>query len=118
MESQDLIFVPLVLATVEGIKRHVPTITGWKTLAIAATVCLLLVLGDRFLPAEYNVVRQLLTVFILAIGGNAYVSQLATKLGVNISPQQEPAGAFLTAEVPTRRDIKTLPPKGNPDESP
>lgn len=116
METQDWVFIPLVLATVEAIKRHVPTISGWKTLVVAALVCVALVVGDRLVPEQYNVVRQLFTVFVMAIGGNAYASQLASKLGLSL-----PSGAsdgFPPSELPTRRDAKTLPPKGNPDESP
>ena len=111
MESVDLVLVGLVLATVEAVKRHVPAITGAKTVALAAVVCLVIVAADQFLPEQYNIVRKVGALFIFAVGGNAYVSQLAQKMGVSRAeaPALDAAG-YDPTETPTKPEGRTIPP--------
>lgn len=87
MESFDLPIqsVVLVLTLVAGIKRHVPTVKGWKTVVIALVAAVALSY-DYSLPAWAAPILTGLKVFAVTVGGHAYLSKLAEKFGVKLPP--------------------------------
>lgn len=77
--------IVLVLTLVAGIKRHVPTVRGWKTVLVALVAAVALSY-DYSLPAWAAPILTGLKVFAVTVGGHAYLSKLAEKFGIKLPP--------------------------------
>ena len=100
--ESSAIYAVLVVVVVEVIRRRV-TIDGWRVLVVAGCVSLAVAaicLKTTDLPSLVIGLRYAFVAWLLAVGGDAWVSKIATK--ASAIPVVDPAA--WRSELPTRKE--------------
>ena len=78
------IYAAIIVAAVEAIRKQVPALDGWRVLLVAAIASLVLsalFMTSATADALLDAARISVLAWVIAVGGNAWVSRLAGKVG-------------------------------------
>jgi len=102
--------VAIVVALVAGIKRHAPSVKGWKTIVLAAVASILLCY-DYAIPKWLLPIQTGLKVLAMAIGGHAYLRRMTGR----VFPDRPSTSKSQIQETPPKSSERETP---NPNDTP
>ena len=85
------IHAAIIVTIVEAIRKRAPAIDGWRVIALAAAAAIILafIAVDLSTPINLiNVAKTALLSWVMAIGGNAWISKLVGKVGTTKLPEK------------------------------